>query len=1057
MDDQHDTGSPLGAEQAETWLRGLGIADPPRAARRVRNMIGSGIPSDLARVLERQLDRHLGRVSDPDMALNHLERFFAAARSPLALASLFDRDPDALPTLLQIFSTSHYLGDLLVGDPDAFDLVRLTEGQPVARDLLVDEIQTDVAAARDDEGVMVRLRRHKRRETLRIAYGDIVRRQSIDVVTRQISWLADAICEAALLHARRAMESGRGVARRADGSRARFVVLGLGKLGGEELNYSSDIDLIFLFDGEGQSDGPRPASNGEYFERMARHFVKLVGEPTELGAAYRIDLRLRPEGSQGPTCIGLDAALRYYDTSGRTWERQAFVKARPVAGDLDLGSEFLSRLEPWVYRRYLSRADIAGIQALKRRIEQRASRESSGHRDVKSGRGGIRDIEFAIQFLQLLNGGDLAELRTGNTLAAIARLEQVGCLTLQERSILETNYTFLRTIEHRLQILFDLRTHAMPDDREELRRLAARLGYGPTRDGDALESFERDYREKTELNRRILDHLLHDAFRDEDQSAPETDLVLDPDPAADAVRTCLGPFGFRDIEAAHGNLMSLATEPIPFLSARRCRHFLASIAPNLLAAIAATPDPDFTLLNLSRVSDSLGGKGVLWELFSFNPPTLNLYVRLCATSPYLSGLLIGSPGMVDELMDSLLVDRLPTSDFLAKNLADLLRGAEDAEPILHSFRNAHHLRVGVRDILGKDDIRDTHRALSDVAEAILTQVAVREYRQLTARYGEPTLDADDRPSEFVMVGMGKLGGREPNYHSDLDVVFLYEGDGRTRPYRSLRRTAETTTNQHFFNQLGQRIIRTITSLGPHGRLYELDSRLRPAGRNGPLVASIPEFERYFASGEGQLWERMALCKARPLCGAPSVRDRLADSIRRILTEPAWQPEWADDLRRLRDRMRETASDRNLKRGPGGTVDIEFIAQMLQLRHGGSHADLWATGTLDALDALAASACLPRADADRLAGAYRFLRGVESRLRLLNTTARHDLPADEAESNRLAYLLRFASGAELTAECRRVMESTRRDFDRIVAFVGRPSSVVQDAARKRRTAEDSRST
>ncbi len=1017
-------------QQAEPWLRGLGIVDGRRGLRNLQSISGSGLSTDLVAELLRQLQQHLGRISDPDLALNHLERFFLATRSPLALASLFERDSDSLPTLLHIFSSSQHLGDLLITDPESYDLLRMTEGQPVARNVLVDEICSEVAAARDDQAVMTRLRRYKRRETLRIAYGDIIRKQSIDVVTRQISWLADAICEAAVLHARKVLEEKRGVPRRPDGRRARFVVLALGKLGGAELNYSSDIDLVFLSDGDGQTDGPRPTDNVEYFDRLARHVIKLLTETTDLGAAYRVDLRLRPEGSQGPAVIGLDAALRYYDTAGRTWERQAFVKARPIAGDLELGHELLAQLEPWIYQRYLSRADIAGIKALKRRIEQRATREGADSRDVKTGHGGIRDIEFVIQFLQLLNGGDLPEIRTGNTLLAISRLEQAGCLNMQERSILETNYALLRTIEHRLQIMFDLQTHTMPDKEDEQRRLALRLGYVATPERSALAAFQQDFREKTELNRRILDHLLHDAFSDAEESAPESDLVLDPNPAADTIEDCLRPYGFRDVPAAYQNLMDLASERIPFLSTRRCRHFLASIAPKLLAAIAGTPDPDFTLVNLSQVSDSLGGKGVLWELFSFNPPTLNLYVRLCATSPYLSGLLVSSPGMIDELMDSLVLDKLPTHEFLVHSLNDLLRGAEDADPILHSFRNAQHLRVGVRDIMGKDDIRDTHRALSDIAEVILTQVTLREYQQLVARYGEPTLASEDRPCELVILGLGKLGGREPNYHSDLDVVFLYEGDGETRHFRSLRRTAETTTNQHFFSQLGQRIIKVVTHLGPHGRLYEVDPRLRPTGRSGPLAVALPEFEKYFASGQGQLWERQALCKARPLYGTPAAQQATLQVVQRVVIGPTWQPAMAEEIRQMRFRLQESAQTENLKRGAGGTVDIEFLVQMLQLQHAAARPEVLTPGTLDALAALSRAQGLSQEEAERLERSYRFLRGIEARLRLMNTTARHDLPTDEVELKRLAYLLNYSSGEQLSAECRQVMAQNREDFERI---------------------------
>ncbi len=556
----------------------------------------------------------------------------------------------------------------------------------------------------------------------------------------------------------------------------------MGKLGGVELNYSSDIDLIFLYEIDGKTDGSRAIDNVEFFDRLVRDVVRLLTESTDLGTPYRVDLRLRPLGDRGPLVQSFEQSTHYYDVLGRTWERQAYVKARPVAGDLDLGQEFLAYLEPWIYRRYLALADITGIKALKRRIEHRTHTQGKDAFDVKTGEGGIRDIEFVIQFLQLLNGADMPQLRTGNTLEAIAQLENTGCLTHQERTLLEENYGFLRKIEHRLQIMFDLQTHSMPSDPQELRRLAIRMGYADQKGKTALAAFESDYRTKTALNRKILDHLLHDAFGDDAETEPEVDLVLDPDPPAEQIASVLGRYPFRDVQLAYRNLQALSTEKIRFLSTRRCRHFLASIAPRLLKAIAATPDPDSTLTNLEKVSDSLGGKGVLWELFSFNPPSMTLYVEICSFSELLSGMLISNPGMIDELMDSLVLNRLPSRDDLGTMLADLSRGAEDLDPILHSFKNTQQLYVGVRNILGKEDIQSTLVALTNIAEACLERIALVEFEKLTAKLGTPTIGEGSRagePCSWTILGMGKLGGRELNFHSDLDVVFLYEADGMT--------------------------------------------------------------------------------------------------------------------------------------------------------------------------------------------------------------------------------------------------------------------------------------
>jgi glutamate-ammonia-ligase adenylyltransferase len=1038
------------AQAAEPWLRSLCVANLPAAHSNFMRMADHGVTLDLLTQISEQFAAAAPTLADPDMAINNLERFIAASRNPMATAALFERDPDALPNLLQIFSTSQYLSDLLVADKEAYDLLRMTEGQPVARPALVEELVNEVRALGGNYGeVLASLRRFKRRETLRIAYGDIVRNQPVDTVVRQISYLADAIVEAALEFARRHLQEQYGQPLRADGERSRFCVLGLGKLGGIELNYSSDIDLVFLYEQDGQTDARRVVSNQEYFERLSKEVVRLLTEATDLGAAYRVDLRLRPEGSHGTICMSFDNTLSYYDVKGRTWERQAFIKARPIAGDCELGGELLARLEPWIYRKYLSLADITGIKSLKRRIEHGTERDGGELRNVKTGHGGIRDIEFVIQFLQLLNGGALPEVRSGNTLEAIARLEKAGSLTPDERAKLEDNYNLLRKLEHRLQIMFDLKTHMLPEDRAELGRVAVRMGYTAARNRTALQAFRDDYTCRTRQNREMLDHLLHNAFPGDAAAEPEVDLVNDPDPPLERIQSVLGRYPFADVPAAYQNLMALATEKIRFLSTRRCRHFLAAIAPRLLAAIAQTPEPDTTLVNLSRVSDSLGGKAALWELLSFNRPSLELYVRLCAACPYLAGILTSNPGMIDELMDSLLVEHLPTLAILEESLAELCKGAENIDPILHSFKNAQHLRVGVRDVVGKDDIRSTHAALADIAEAALKQIAEREYVKLVDKYGFPKIGRpsdDDLANEIsreiwsrfsdregdtcdpVVLALGKLGGREPNYHSDLDLIFLFEASGQTTGRG--RDGTGGTINSHFFSEFGQRLIRVSNQLGPFGRLYEVDARLRPTGKSGSLAVSFDTFARYFAEGPAQLWERQALCKARPVIGNAAASRHAMEIVARAAFGTPWRPDLAAEIRQMRFRMEEGASKRNLKRGPGGTVDTEFLVQMLQLKHGGGDTSIRMSGTLDALTALEQGGYLAPDDAEYFRGSYRFQRSIEARIRLMDAAGRHELPENERELAKLAYLLGYANPQSLVAEAERTFAENRARFNRI---------------------------
>ena len=385
-------------------------------------------------------------------------------------------------------------------------------------------------------------------------------------------------------------------------------------------------------------------------------------------------------------------------------------------------------------------------------------------------------------------------------------------------------------------------------------------------------------------------------------------------------------------------------------------------------------------MNLDKVSDSLGGKGVLWELFSFNPPSLRLYVELCAYSPYLSGILTSNPGMIDGLMDSLVLDKLPSRQSLRQTLAELCRGAEDIDPVLHSFKNDQQLRVGVRDLLGKEDVQATTGALSDIAETCLAQIAAAEYARLASKFGQPRIAAGPRagqPCEMVVLAMGKFGGREMNYHSDLDIVFLFEAEGQTA-FEFGHGREYGTTNQHFFSELGQRIIKTTSRLSAYGKLYEVDARLRPTGKSGSLAMSLPEFVRYFTHGSGQLWERQALCKARPVYGSGRAMRTALAATHRAAFGRRWRRKDADEIRRMRQRLEETAAAGDLKRGPGGIVDIEFLVQMFQLRHARKFRRLRTPNTLAALAELRAAGLISAEDHGLLDGRYRFLRTIEGR-------------------------------------------------------------------------------
>ncbi|HZZ80800.1 MAG TPA: bifunctional [glutamate--ammonia ligase]-adenylyl-L-tyrosine phosphorylase/[glutamate--ammonia-ligase] adenylyltransferase [Gemmataceae bacterium] len=1065
-------------EQAKKILYDWNIHDIERGQNNLVRL-GETLGVDALGELCHPLGRLLPRCADPDMALNNLERYFTNAGAE-PLPTLMESRARTLETILQLFSSSQFFSDLLITNPDFLEQLRIPLRSSPSRAEMLEQLRSEVSAAYEDSNVLRAFRRFRQRQMLRIGTNDIIRDRPLEEITRDISRVADTSLEVALETALRNIGRRFGEPYSMSGERSRCVILGFGKLGGKELNYSSDIDLMFLYDEEGQSRGKGVTvlSNDDYFARVCSEVVRLLSASTDAGQAYRVDLRLRPEGHRGPLARSLASTLSYYDTLGRTWERQALIKVRPVAGDAKLGEEFIKAIEPFVYRKYLTVAEINEIKALKRRIEHKSGQFGESVTEVKTGHGGIRDVEFTIQFLQLSNGGDLPDIRQRNTLKAIRSLEKARLLTDPEYRVLDDTYRFLRKVEHRLQLMFDLQTHRLPDKPEELRKLALRMGYAslhssitrvddedgslpsphrgpgagsegaspsskselcattansvPASDApspptpgpqgergenlvDAYDAFLVDYREKTALNRTILNHLLHQSFSSSDAN-PESDLLLEPNPEPERIMAVLGKYPFRDALAAYQNLNQLATETIPFLESRRCRQFLANIAPQLLRAIAETPDPDMALVNLEKVSASLGGKAVLWELFSFNTPTLKLYVDLCAWSQFLSEILINNPGMIDELLDSLVLNLPRDYAEIRQELIDLCRNADDPDPILHSFQDKELLRIGVRDILGKDSIIETTRALSDVAEAILVKISELQYPPLQKRLGIPVLGGGPRSGQqarHVILGLGKLGGREMSYHSDLDLIVIYEGDGRTMPPPGSTRwdTFELTDNFHFFSELAKQIIKAASYMGPRGRLYQVDMRLRPTGKSGSLVLPLSEFERYYHEGGAQLWERQALTRARVVFGDPDFAEHVTRTIGHLIYDPEWKPAIADEIVTMRGRVEASGSKRDLKRGFGGIIDIEFITQMYRLKHGRDLPALREPNTWRTLDVLHEAGLLNAEEHAALRSCYDFMRTVESRLRIFHNRSLDELPEATDDLEKLAKRL----GCEATEE------------------------------------------
>ena len=1015
-----------------SWIDHDRFDDWQAAQHHLAGIWSCGAPADLLAMLQGRLTEYLHELVDPDAAVANLDRFIAASRSPTSLLSLFERDQEALSALMQVFTTSQALANRLIADPESFDLMRASDGQPAERSFLVDELVAEIEPFESASRAALAIRKFSSREIIRIAYGEFVRDLNPAHVGQQLAYVTDAILEAALAFSLRRLANTMGLPNDTDGKPVRVSLIGLGHLGGSEMAYGDPFEVLFLYQGiESKND-----SHQEFLQKLVQEVISLIQTDESSALGVSVDTSFRPLGDQ--TVIhDSELTAKQLESDGRTWQRMKMTKSRVVAGDAELGSDFIQRLQPWIYQQFMSRQDFTNIRTLQTKLRRRFEVEQADAEDVNLAPGGRADIELMIQFLQLLHGWSCPAVRVGNTFEAIAQLESAGCLTHQESSLLLKGIARLCRLEHQLSIMTGRLVSQLPSDQTRRRRLAWHLGIrNDTGTSGDLDRFQSQLDDTFKLNRKVLNHLMVEAPDGQDDTgndnqepefAVETELVLDPDPDPKLVQSTLQRHGLQDIPRAMEHIHSLATESVRFLSRRRCHHFFAAVAPQLLAEIATTPDPDRTLSTLSEVADSLGGKSSLWELLRSNSATLRLMVRLCAATPYLSDLLIATPGMIDELIDSLLMNRLPSAERWDARSIDLCRRATDIDVVIHGFKNSAHLMIGVHDILGKETVETTHRALADCAEACLRRTIEWEQEQLAMRFGDP-VNAQGEPAELIAVALGKFGGREPNYHSDLDVVFLYSDRGETQ--RRVGGPRKTIPNAQFFNQLAGAVVNRINHSEEFGRLYELDGKLRPAGEEGVIAVEQQQFIQRFRRGLAPLWQRLALCKARVVSGSRFVRANLTEQLQETQVATQFHRSMIDETCQLRLRIQQTASEENLKRGVGGTVDVEMIAQMMTLKHIHEHPSLSVPGTIDSLNRLADLGLLPEAEVRQLIDNYRTLRRVEANLCLMNTKARHELPESEAQLNDLAFLMNRNDPGSIRDQVHQCRVENRQLFQQI---------------------------
>jgi glutamate-ammonia-ligase adenylyltransferase len=1006
-------------EHARRILTEVGIADPVKADK---NLAGGGAGYQAFCKILPQVLHFLRETGDPDLALNNWERFVEETRDRESHFDALSKNPQALGILLKTMGTSQYLSDIIIRRPRLLDDIIAGCGwlRTVDADALCSELAALMKKAHGYDSRLSTLRDFKQRHMLGVGAKDICGEADVEEILEQMSSLADVCIQTAFEIAEKEVcrRFGKPMGM-IDGvvQEASAVVIALGKLGGRELNYSSDIDLMFIYshDGETRSepDGDavaEPVTNQEYFSKFAEKCIDLLARVTEHGHLFRVDMRLRPMGSKGPLVSSLESHLNYYEIFGEAWERQALLRARPVAGDMELAHRFLEEMRPFVYPKYLDHRSIREIQSLKRRIEREVDRQGLTHMEVKLGHGGIRDIEFTVQFLQLLNGGKHPELRGTNTLSTLRTLEQIGYLSAAEHQSLVEAYRFLRRLENRLQIMQNRQLHVLPSRSEDVEILARSLGYHCTDGKSGGERLEDEYERYTDTVRKLFNKFFGTMFEGAEHASPVVDLILNPEPTETEIERTLRPYGFQDCATAYRNLGLLAeglrSSPHP----SRTRNFFCNIAPLLLQHLEHSPDPDMALNNVQRCIAALGAPSTFYEILSSNPKSIELLVALSSYSDHLIRLLIRDPGVIDFLMSTRILEEESSRTNIERALNKFLDINPDFYESVQRFKNGELLRVGLRDILNLADIAEVTRELSSVAEVMLSRVYEQCLKEHTARYGEPSAGGG-APACMSILGLGKLGGLEMNYASDLDVVFVYSADGQTRGDK-----AGSISCQQFFASLAAQLMRKMSELNPYGYLYKMDARLRPDGDQGLLAVSFDSFMEYHRS-KSAIWEKRAMTKLRPVAGDMTLGGRIRDFAHSIVYAPGlFSPEVVEDVASMLGKIFEAAKANEtermqIKNAEGGIVEIEFLVQLLQLRHAPGLPALRTTNTLEALAALAAAGHLSRQAHDDLSATFVLLRRVENRLRLMHDRSLNELPTGADALDKLALRLGLTARPE----------------------------------------------
>jgi [glutamine synthetase] adenylyltransferase / [glutamine synthetase]-adenylyl-L-tyrosine phosphorylase len=808
----------------------------------------------------------------------------------------------------------------------------------------------DLPVAADEAAVMRSLRHYRQREALRLVWRDVNAFDSVEDTLAGSSALAESCLAAALHYAESQFVQRHGAARSDDGAEQRLVILGLGKLGGGELNFSSDIDVILAFPENGHSDGARTLANETYFARLGQLLVKLLAQITADGYVYRVDLRLRPFGSAGRVALSFAAMEQYYQHEGRDWERYAWIKARPVAGDVAAGKRLIASLRPFVYRRYHDYTAFAGLREMKVLIDAEVARKDLAA-NLKLGPGGIREIEFIVQLMQLIRGGREPSLRECGLLPALAACERLGALHSASAGRLRDAYRFLRRVENRAQMLRDEQTHSLPQEAQARARLAVTLDHAdwPTLEAEVSQVRAGVAEEYAALLRPV--RVPASAAGEGTASAYWLALKEQRASAAD-----LAALGFAGAETLHALLAALLAGSMARVLSARAGACFDRIMPLLIEAAAASAAPDACLERLLRLVHGVLRRPAYLALLEEQPAARERLVALFADCALLAERVIAHPLLLDDIFDSRVEVSLPDRALLAAQIerrsAQLDAGDAEAEiELLQEAKQSAVFRLGLAYRDGSLNAIATARALSDTAEVILARTLMLAERDVAHQHG--SLDG----ARLAVVGYGSLGGAELGFASDLDLVFVYDGKLSQRESDGARPLEGT----RYFARIAQRTVHWLTTQTRAGRLYDVDVRLRPDGGKGLLVTSLDAFADYQRE-RAWIWEKQALVRARPLSGDAVTMRRFAAIRAEMLAQPRAVADVCRDVTAMRarwraERDRSNASKLDLKQGSGALLDIEFILQTLVLLHSHECPQLLAASNTAELIALAQKAGL----------------------------------------------------------------------------------------------------